>query len=108
MLRKLHGNFGWLLCNFWTRWFCNLSSNINFTFLHGILYIYVQWNKAVLWIRIYMDPHHVGNPDPDPHQSDKLDPEPRNRINLQMRRQNVWNMSLFEHFFKGLSLYLKA
>ncbi len=30
------------------------------------------------------------------------------RINLQMRGQNVLNMSLFEHCFKGLSLYLEA
>jgi hypothetical protein len=25
-----------------------------------------------------------------------------------MTSQNVWNMSLFEHFFKGLSLYWEA
>ncbi len=31
----------------------------------------------------------------------------RIRISLQMWSQNVWNMSLFEHFFKGLSLYLE-
>ncbi len=30
------------------------------------------------------------------------------RIDLQMTSQNVWNMSLFEHFFKVLSLYLEA
>ncbi len=30
----------------------------------------------------------------------------RIRINMQITSQNVWNMSLFEHFFKGLSLYL--
>ncbi len=29
-------------------------------------------------------------------------------INLQMTSQNVWNTSLFEPFFKGLSLYLEA
>jgi hypothetical protein len=29
-------------------------------------------------------------------------------INLQMASQNVWNMSLFEQFLKGLSLYLEA
>jgi hypothetical protein len=45
----------------------------------------------------------------DPDQSDKLDPDPHPRdgwirINLQMTSQNeVWNMSLFEHFFKVLS-----
>jgi hypothetical protein len=36
----------------------------------------------------------------------------RIRINLQMISQAaklyLWNMSLFEHFFKGLSLYLEA
>ncbi len=30
------------------------------------------------------------------------------RINLQMTSQNVWNMSLYEHFFKGFTLYLEA
>jgi hypothetical protein len=30
------------------------------------------------------------------------------RINLQITNQNVWNMSLFGHIFKGLSLYLEA
>jgi hypothetical protein len=30
------------------------------------------------------------------------------RISLQMTSQNVWNMSLFEHFFKVLSLFLEA
>jgi hypothetical protein len=30
------------------------------------------------------------------------------RINLQMASQNVWNMSLFGHFFEGLSLYSEA
>jgi hypothetical protein len=29
-------------------------------------------------------------------------------INLQMTSLNVWNMSLFEHLFKVLSLYLEA
>ncbi len=29
-------------------------------------------------------------------------------INFQMTSQNVWSMSLFEHFFKVLSLYLEA
>ncbi len=32
----------------------------------------------------------------------------RIRINLQMTSQNVWNMSLFEHFLESLSLYLEA
>jgi hypothetical protein len=32
----------------------------------------------------------------------------RIRINLQMTDQNILNMSLFEHFLKGLSLYLEA
>ncbi len=40
--------------------------------------------------------------DPDSHQSDKLDSDPRN---LQVKSQNLWNMSLFE---QGLSLYLEA
>ncbi len=29
------------------------------------------------------------------------------RINLHMSSQNVWNMSLFEHFSKGFILFLK-
>jgi hypothetical protein len=36
--------------------------------------------KAVLWIRIRMNPHQIERQDPDPdqhtHQSDKLDPDP--------------------------------
>jgi hypothetical protein len=32
----------------------------------------------------------------------------RIRIILQITSQNVWNMSLFEHFFKALSLYWEA
>jgi hypothetical protein len=30
------------------------------------------------------------------------------RINLQMPSENVWNKSIFEHFLKGLSIYLEA
>jgi hypothetical protein len=77
-----------------------------------------------LWIQIRMDPHHFGNmdphQDPHPHQiniririririSDKLGPEPEpDPHHFQMTSQNVWNMSLFVNFFKGLSLYLEA
>jgi hypothetical protein len=32
----------------------------------------------------------------------------RIRITWQMTSQNVWNMSLFEHLFKVLSLYLET
>jgi hypothetical protein len=55
--------------------------------------------------------------DPDPHQIVRydLDPNPHQsdsyigiRIILQMTSQNVWKMSLFEHFFEVLSLYLEA
>jgi hypothetical protein len=65
------------------------------------------------------DQHHFGNLDPDPHPHQtkfriririkviSWIPN-RIRINLQMTCQNVWIMSLFEHFFKGLSLYLVA
>ncbi len=42
---------------------------------------------------------------PDPHQIDKLDPDPHQFADDS---QNVWNVSLFEHFFKALSLYLEA
>jgi hypothetical protein len=38
--------------------------------------------KVIIWIRIH--------------------------IKLQMTSQNVWNMSLFEYFFKVLSLFLEA
>ncbi len=44
-------------------------------------------------------------PDPDLQQSDSWI---RIRINLQMTNQNVWNISLFTHFSKVLSLYLVA
>jgi hypothetical protein len=58
--------------------------------------------------------------DPDPHQIEKYRRIQirirniviswiRSRIKLQMTSQSVWNhMSLFEHFFKVLSLYLEA
>ncbi len=64
-----------------------------------------------------VDLHHFWSPDPDPHQIKiririRIRIEViiciRIRINLQTTSQNVWNMSLFEHFFKGLSLYLEA
>jgi hypothetical protein len=52
--------------------------------------------QAVLWIRIRI----------------KVISWIRNRIgiriNLQMVSQNVWNMSLFITFYRGLSLYLEA
>jgi hypothetical protein len=32
----------------------------------------------------------------------------RIRINMQTPSQNVWNMSLFEHFFRVFSFYLEA
>jgi hypothetical protein len=47
------------------------------------------------------------DPHPDPHQSDKLDPEPDPHQFAQMTSQSVWNMSLFERFFKGLRLYFE-
>jgi hypothetical protein len=68
-------------------------------------------------IRICMDPRHFGNLDPHPHHirirsgsAFKVITWIRNRIriNLQMTSPCVWNMSLFEHFFKGLSLSLEA
>jgi hypothetical protein len=42
----------------------------------------------------------------DPHQSNKLDPDPQHSDKL-LTSQNVWNMRLFEHFFKVLSLIWK-
>ncbi len=93
--------------------------------------------QAVLWIRIpiriqiRVELHHFGNLDLHPHQI-KIRPwiriwirlwiciwirikvrcwirnRIRIRINLQKTSQNVWNMSLFEHLFKGLILYLEA
>jgi hypothetical protein len=32
----------------------------------------------------------------------------RIRLNFQIKSQNAWNTSLFEHFFKSLSPYLEA
>jgi hypothetical protein len=82
------------------------------------------------------DPHHFGklDPHPDPlshqikirisqHQNPHqmkisilirikviswLQNRIRIRINLQMTSQNVWNMSLIEHFCKGMNIYLEA
>ncbi len=51
------------------------------------------------------DPHHFGNL--DPHQIDKLDPDPHQFAD-DMPKCTVWNMSLFGHFFTGLSLYFEA
>jgi hypothetical protein len=64
------------------------------------------------------DPHRFGNADPHPHQikiririSVRIRIQVirwvrnRIRINLQMTSQNVWDVSLLERFFKGLSLY---
>jgi hypothetical protein len=51
-----------------------------------------------------VDPHQSDKLDPDWHQSDKT----RIRINLQMTSQKVRNISLHEHFFTVLSLYLEA
>ncbi len=75
-----------------------------------------RWSyQTVLWIRTRMDPHHFGSLDPytDPHphlikiwiriQIQISWNRIRIRINLQMSNQNVCNMSIFEHFFKGLS-----
>jgi hypothetical protein len=59
------------------------------------------WARTFLWIRIRMDLHHFDNlvsnknKDPDPNQF--ADEKPK-----------CMEMSLFEHFFKGLSLYLEA
>ncbi len=52
-------------------------------------YCTAKWVKAVLRIRIHI----------------KLKGRIRIRINFQMTSQNVWNMSLFEHFLKVLTLY---
>jgi hypothetical protein len=63
------------------------------------------------------DPH--PDPHPHPHQRKiriqiriKVISWIRNRIgihiDLQMTSQNVWNMILFKHFFKGVSFYLEA
>jgi hypothetical protein len=67
-----------------------------------------------IWIRntcvVDPDPHYFENldphPDPEPHsyphQRDKLDPEPDpDTHKFADGKPNVWNMSLFEHFFKG-------
>jgi hypothetical protein len=54
------------------------------------------------------DLHHFGNLDlhPDPHQKDKLDPEP-DPDPYQFADDKPKCME-YEHFFKGLSLYLQA
>ncbi len=74
--------------------------------------------KAVLRIRIRIrsDPHQIERYDPDldphqrdkldpelhPHQSDKLDPDPHQFAD---EKPKSMEMSLFQHFFKVLSLY---
>jgi hypothetical protein len=46
--------------------------------------------------------------DPDPHQSVNSWSRISFRISLQMAVHNVLKITLFEHFFKVLSLYLEA
>ncbi len=44
----------------------------------------------------------------DPHQSDTLDPEPDSDPHqFADEKPNIWNTSLFKHFFKSLSLKAK-
>ncbi len=40
-------------------------------------------SKQMLRIRIRMDPHQFGKPDPDPHQSKKQGPDPHQRQLLE-------------------------
>ncbi len=64
------------------------------------------------------DPDHFGNLDPHPHQIKiriririkiyKLDPEPDPDPHQFADVKRVWNMSLFYHFYKGLSLFFEA
>jgi hypothetical protein len=61
-------------------------------------------NRNCIRIKLYQDQ----DPHPDSHQSDKLDPDPDPDPHQFETSQNVWNMSLFEHFFKGLGLSLEA
>jgi hypothetical protein len=56
-----------------------------------------------------MDPHHFGNLDRIRiKEISWIRNWSRIRISLQITSQNVWNLSLFLHFYKGLSLYLEA
>jgi hypothetical protein len=47
------------------------------------------------------DPHQIERLDPHPHESDKLDPDPDPNQSAQL-------MSLYDHFFKVLSLYVET
>ncbi len=53
--------------------------------------------SLVTWIRIRIRIRIKYNPDPQ-----------QIKIDLQMTSQNLLNIRLFEHFFKGLSFYLEA
>jgi hypothetical protein len=57
-------------------------------------------------IRIRMDPHNFCNL--DPHRSDKLGPESDPDPHQFDQKCMEYSISLFEHFFKGLSRYLEA
>ncbi len=101
----------------------------------NIFFFYIRKLFAIIPCVVDPDPYNFGNlhpdlhlhPDPHPHQIKiriririhikvivwiwvhiKVVDWIRIRINLQMTSKNVWNISLFEHFFKGLSLYLEA
>ncbi len=62
---------------------------------------------AVLLIRFWirMDPHQLKG---RMRIRIKIISWNRIHIKIQMKSQNAWNMSLFEHFLKVLSLYLEA
>jgi hypothetical protein len=97
--------------------------------LNGCLWLdrHTGWNQRAIqhksslysiyyfkWL-LYEDLLFVAHPEPHPHQIKiriririKMRSWIRIRIILQMTSQYIWNMSLYEHFFKGLSLYLES
>ncbi len=79
-------------------------------------------NSSLFFNVVDPDPHQIERQDldPDQHQGDSwiwirirtkvicwIRIRIQIRINLQMAIQNVWKMSIFEHFFKVLSLIWK-
>ncbi len=74
----------------------------------------IRYHRAVLWIQIRIILVTWIHQNPDLHQIKIrtriliiviiwIRNRIRIRINLQMTSQNGWNMSLFEHYFTGLS-----
>ncbi len=70
---KLFPVSGWVWLCMVQFFYIKKKSGIKPLLIHPFMELTFQ---PVLWIRIRMDPNHVGKLEPDPHQSEKLDSDP--------------------------------